>query len=246
VIGPLPHGQSFLTSINFASSPTLPGVVLKAADGSTAVGHSTAGIINLGGNIRGKLITPPSTDGWYLPEWDDNGGNPQPDEAVWVSTILSSILANSTAGTATLVAATSPASVNPLTFTIKRGDTDPAIQVQALVSDPADVSTLVPWPIPDGATVKFTMRDNNDLNTGSRTTFGGAPKVHATASVDDATNGIMSYGWAAGDTDTDGLFRGEFEVTSGSEVRTFPVGTDAARNWIAITITDDLDPGIDP
>lgn len=144
------------------------------------------------------------------------------------------------------LATTSPATVNPLVFTIKRNDTDPSISIQALVPDPDDPTSFIPWVVPGGSTVKFTMRDNADLAGGTRTAFAGAPKVHATAAVDDAANGLMSYGWVAADTDTDGLFRGEFEVTSGSEIRTFPVGADASRNWIAITIVDDLDPGINP
>lgn len=139
--------------------------------------------------------------------------------------------------------------VSPFSFVIKRGDTDPPTRIQCLQRDPSDATgnTLIPWPIPSGATVKFTMRDSADFNGATRTSFSGAPKIHATANIDDAANGILSYGWAVGDTDTDGLFRGEFEVTTlAGEIRTFPVGVDASRNWIAITITDDLDPGIDP
>jgi hypothetical protein len=95
--------------------------------------------------------------------------------------------------------------------------------------------------------VKFTMRDVADFSTRTRTSFpAGAPKVHATATVDDPTLGLLSYGWAVGDTDTDGSYRGEFEVTSGAETRTFPTGLADGKNWIAITITDDLDPGVDP
>lgn len=146
------------------------------------------------------------------------------------------------------LATTAPATVNPLVFTIKRNDTDPSIAIQALVPNPVDPASFIPWPVPSGATVKFTMRDNADIAGGTRTTFpSGAPKVHATATVDDAANGLMSYGWIAADTDTDGIFRGEFEVTTlTGEIRTFPVGADASRNWIQITITDDLDPGITP
>ncbi len=150
-------------------------------------------------------------------------------------------------GGTTVVAATAPATIDPLVFIMKRGDTDPSIIAQALYPDPSNPAQFIPWPIPDGSAVKFTMRDSADFSGRTRTSFTVAtPKVHATANIDDAANGIMSYGWVAGDTDTDGLFRGEFEVTSGSEIRTFPVGTTDARNWIAITITDDLDPGITP
>jgi hypothetical protein len=177
----------------------------------------------------------------YASLWDEGGASflaPGSGEVIMPP--------GSSSGGTTVLAATAPASISPLTFTIKRGDTDPSIIVQALYPDPSNPSSMIPWPIPGGSAAKFTMRDSADFAARTRTSFAGAAKVHATASIDDAANGIMSYGWAAGDTDTDGLFRGEFEVTSGAETRTFPVGVDDSRNWIAITIVDDLDPGVDP
>lgn len=139
-------------------------------------------------------------------------------------------------------------SLSPLVFIIKRGDTDPPIVGQALQPDPAVPGALIPWPIPASSTVKFTMRDSADFQNRTRTAFSAVtPKVHATAAVDDATNGIMSYGWVLGDTDSDGQYRGEFEVTTpDGEIRTFPVGVTDSANWVAIAITDDLDPGITP
>jgi hypothetical protein len=178
----------------------------------------------------------------YEALWDEGGATFSPSTAT--GEIIIPPVAVST--TNTPLAATAPASVNQLSFTIKRGDTDPSIIAQALYPDPSNLANMIPWPIPGGSAVKFTMRDVADFSGATRTSFAGAPKVHATASIDDAANGIMSYGWVAADTDTDGLFRAEFEVTSGSETRTFPVGVDSARNWIAVTIVDDLDPGINP
>jgi hypothetical protein len=79
-----------------------------------------------------------------------------------------------------------------------------------------------------GATVKFTMTPD-----GSTT-----PKVNKQgATIVTAASGIVRYTWQAGDLDTAGPFRAEWEVTfGGGAVQTYPgtgylrvyVGTDLA------------------
>lgn len=55
-----------------------------------------------------------------------------------------------------------------------------------------------------GATVKFSMESQRT----------GLIKVNAAAvTIVDAPTGQVKYSWAAGDTDTPGLYRAEFEVT---------------------------------
>lgn len=254
MIGPLAHGQAFLTACDFGSAPTSPAARLLAADGSTVVARSTSGIVTLSTTIRGKLLTPPSADGWYLALWDDSNGTPIADEAVLVSTILTDILAGGGGGGggSTLVVSQlgGGGATSPTSFLMKRGDTDPSLRVQLREPDPADSTglTMRAWPVPSGATVKFTMRDSADFASETRTGFpAGAPKIHANATVDASDRSIVTYGWdGAGDTDTNGTFRGEIEVTAGSEIRSFPTGRTIDTNFLTILIVDDADPGINP
>lgn len=92
--------------------------------------------------------------------------------------------------------------------TIKRGDTGPAFRA-TLRDANGDAVNL------SGATALFYMRDIK----GQRTI-----KVSAGAmTIIDAPGGRVEYPWAAGDTDTAGLFDAEVQVTFGDgEVQTFP------------------------
>lgn len=47
-------------------------------------------------------------------------------------------------------------------------------------------------------------------------------KIAAAATVKDATNGVVEYSWAAGDTNTVGDYRAEIELTLGGLTRTAP------------------------
>lgn len=101
-------------------------------------------------------------------------------------------------------------------FTIKRGDTSPAI-VYAL----SPVVNLI------GATVVFNMRGE-----------AGAPEVvRASASVvGDPMKGTVSYLWQPADTAQVGTYRGEFEVTfADGTVETFP-----NNGFIHIRVGEDL------
>lgn len=89
------------------------------------------------------------------------------------------------------------------TFTIKRGDTSPALRF-ALLPETINLN---------GATVAFTMRQ-----------AGASAKIdRAAASVVTGASPVVEYAWGEGDTDTAGFFQAEFEVTyfDGS-VETFP------------------------
>ena len=91
------------------------------------------------------------------------------------------------------------------TFTIKEGDTSPAIEA-VLRSEYQEVVDLT------GATAYFVMRHTHD-----------GPIVHEQATVDDADNGLVVYEWKSGDTDYPGRYRAEWRVEfPDGHVETFP------------------------
>lgn len=124
-------------------------------------------------------------------------------------------------------------------FLIKRNDTLPYLRRQLVDSNGNAVA------IGTADTVKFTMRTSTDL------TMAGSAKVHASADIIDADQGIVEYKWAVGDTDTTTYdaqgrntpYAAEFEVTRASDgkIETFP-----QADYIQVTIPRDLDPGVDP
>lgn len=86
-------------------------------------------------------------------------------------------------------------------FYIKQGDDAPALRVICKDQDGAVVDL-------SGATsLRFHMVKVSETT----------PKVDAAATLIDGPNGIVEYQWATGDTDTEGDWFGEFEIT-------FPVG----------------------
>lgn len=103
----------------------------------------------------------------------------------------------------------------------KKGDRAPALTLQALdlAGDPLDLT---------GATSPvFLMRLlGASANTVDR----------ATATVVDASTGVVSYSFAAADVDTPGTYRAEFEVTLSGLPLTIP-GDDQELH---VVITDDL------
>ena len=109
-------------------------------------------------------------------------------------------------------------------FTIKRNDTLP--KLEATLQQNNVVYNLT------GATVKFIMKKEGS----------GTAKVNSAVTVVDAASGQVEYAWddVAGDTDTEGDYNGEFEVTTGSgEIITFPNGADGT-DYFTIEITEDL------
>jgi len=101
-------------------------------------------------------------------------------------------------------------------FTIKRGDTSPALSY-ALTPTSVDLT---------GATVVFNMSRRGV------TILDRQAAVVTTATVTPT----VSYEWVAGNTDNIGLHLAEFEVTfSNGDIETFP-----NSDFIQIVVTDDL------
>jgi hypothetical protein len=80
-----------------------------------------------------------------------------------------------------------------------------------------------------GTVVRFLMKKADAPAT-------AAAKVKRSAVVVDAATRTLRYDWALGDTDTSGVYRGEFEVTANGRPETFP--TDS---YIDIVVYDDVD-----
>ena len=105
-------------------------------------------------------------------------------------------------------------------FNIKQNDTSPTLSVVLADSDGTAIDLT-------GASVQFKMRAVNSSTL----------KVNASASITNASNGAVSYTFSSSNTDTSGLFQGEFQVTfSGGAIETFP-----NAEYISINILDDLD-----
>ena len=90
-------------------------------------------------------------------------------------------------------------------FFMKANDTSPDLQVTLKDGDDNAVDVT-------GATIVFSMA------------MGGLVKVSEhSATIVTASSGIVKYSWAAGNTDTPGTYRAEFEVTfSNGKIETFP------------------------
>jgi hypothetical protein len=107
------------------------------------------------------------------------------------------------------------------TFTIKQNDQLPIIQATLYNGDgtPIDLTTA--------SSVKFLMRSL----TGSQ-----AVKVNAAATIDTAASGIVTYAWAAADTDTAGQFQAEWQITwPGPKKQTVPNST-----YFDVIVIDDI------
>ena len=111
-------------------------------------------------------------------------------------------------------------------FTLKRGDTSPALIATLKDRDGQPVNLT-------SATVLFVMRATDSIS-GSTPRIQGAMQV-ATDQV--ANRGQVTYQWSAGDTDLPGSFAGEFVVTwpTGRE-QTFPT-----TGFVTVQINDDLE-----
>lgn len=94
-------------------------------------------------------------------------------------------------------------------FYTKKGNTDPAYQVQLLQGDRTPISLAGV-----GTTVQFTMTKRGAT----------VPKISlATCTIDDAALGYVTYQWLLADVDTVGTYDGEFLVTlSGPRIQRVP------------------------
>lgn len=106
-------------------------------------------------------------------------------------------------------------------YDVKRGDTHPPIR--ATLKDENGPAPLT------GAAVTFFMKQVE-----------GRKYVSGTGTIVDASAGKVEYQWVAGDTNTPGIYRGEFEVrfapgTVSETVETFPSG-----EYLEIRILEDL------
>lgn len=90
-------------------------------------------------------------------------------------------------------------------FTVKQGDRLP--DVEAVLRDRDGIVDLT-----TALSVAFHMSQR-----------GGTKTVNGAGSVTDAAGGAVRYQWAAGDTDTPGVYLTEWEVTfPGPKTMTFP------------------------
>jgi hypothetical protein len=91
------------------------------------------------------------------------------------------------------------------TFTLKRGDTLPALRATLIDAVGSAVNIT-------GATVRLHLNTPEPLD--------------AAAIIDNASLGEVHYDWQTGDTDEAGLFRAEWQVTfSNGQIETFPNDT---------------------
>lgn len=131
-------------------------------------------------------------------------------------------------------------------FLIKQNDTQPSLA--ATLSD--DNGPIV---IPGGAAVTFVMRKVADCGCGTSGNNSGlmpgqagycnppasqvasAPVVNRAGVIVDAALGKVRYDWAVGDTAASGEFAGEFKISVGTLVTTYP-----SEGYIPIIINPDL------
>lgn len=105
-----------------------------------------------------------------------------------------------------------------MTFSIKKGDTSPALRATLRYDDCSPINLT-------GATARFHMRQS-----GSSTVLIDA------AAVIVSVAGIVEYRWTSLNTATVGGYEGEFEVTySDGKIETFP-----SDGFISIEVVDSI------
>ena len=111
------------------------------------------------------------------------------------------------------------------TFTIKQGDTGPALEVTLRDSDGTALD------ISGNLGVQFQMKPAEYVGNDAV-----GLTVDASATVVDATNGIVKYVWGASDTTEVGDYSAEFVVTaSDATVRTIP-----SPSFILVRVVQDI------
>jgi hypothetical protein len=90
-------------------------------------------------------------------------------------------------------------------FRIKQNDTSPALSVILRNAKKQPVNLI-------GSTVRFHMKSES-----------GKLIVNGLAELTDDENGVVTYFWKQGDTNTEGVCLGEFQVTyEDGNIETFP------------------------
>lgn len=131
------------------------------------------------------------------------------------------------------------------TFTIKRGDTAPPLEISLSI---AGTSPKEYWKDADDRPdnrnnpteifqVRFIMRgaDNKIVGATLSNNYTGIAQPY-----NDGNKTVLTYYWKAGDTAVAGTYQGEFEVIYGSssgKKRTFP---STAGDTLVINVTADL------
>lgn len=114
---------------------------------------------------------------------------------------------------------------------IKKGDLMPNLEVNLMMTDPADVTgeTLIPIPSLDTASsVSMDMRHKES---------GTVVVQNATCVVVDPVTALVRHQWATGETDIVGKYDVEFEVTwPSSRPQTVP-----SKKFYTVEVTDTID-----
>lgn len=92
-----------------------------------------------------------------------------------------------------------------MTLYIRQNDTSPSLSATLTDSSGNGINLT-------GAVVRFLMKDLSDV-----------VKIDEQCTINNASEGVVSYVWSVGDTDTPGIFYFAFEVTyQDSSVESFP------------------------
>lgn len=114
--------------------------------------------------------------------------------------------------------------MNSTTFNIKQGDLLPAIRATCLQADGTPLNLTGAT----GVTFRMWRRGAAVLKV-----------ANATATVVDATGGVVEYPWAGTDTDTIGLFNAEFVATfAGPKKQSVPT-----EGFMLVSVNDGGLPG---
>jgi len=89
-------------------------------------------------------------------------------------------------------------------FVIKRNDTLPSLSIKVLAR--GEFNQVIPFDLSQVTGCTFSMSDN----------FGNLKISDSPAQITSASGGTIQYDWNAQDTDTEGEYRGEFELLFGS------------------------------
>lgn len=114
---------------------------------------------------------------------------------------------------------------------LKRNDTGP--DLEATLLNEASGGNITVGTATTGSTARDLTGDTVTLNVAD--SDGTLLLDGAAVTIEDATNGKVSYDWQAADTSTAGTFEAEFVVDDGTDTITYP-----NTGNFTISITEDL------